>query len=174
MTSEEWRPIPGYEGIYEASSLGNVRSLARLDGRGRRIRARHLSQWTHPSGHRIVKLSKNGEYRLGKVHRLILLAFIGPPPDKHEALHGDGDPGNNRIENLTWGTRSQNQYDRVRHGTHHMAVKTHCPQQHPYDAANTYRTRDGKRRMCRACLRIRNERDRKRRKAEQLSMQIGA
>ncbi len=173
MSAEEWRTLPGYEGIYEVSCHGNVRSLPRVDMRGHRVRARLLSQWTHPSGHKIVKLSKNGSYRLGKVHRLVLLAFVGPPPPDHEALHGDGDPGNNRIENLSWGTRSDNHYDRVRHGTHPMAIKTHCPQRHPYDAANTYRTRDGKRRMCRTCLRLRNARDRQRRKEQQTSSKIG-
>lgn len=171
---EEWRTLPGYEGIYEVSSLGNVRSLPRVDKRGRRVRARLLSQWAHPSGHKYVKLSKDGAYRSGKVHRLVLLAFTGPAPDKHEALHRDGNPGNNRIDNLSWGTRSENLYDRVRHGTHHMAVKTHCPQGHPYDDVNTYRTRDGKRRMCRTCLRFRNARDRQRRKGQRIPSEKAA
>lgn len=156
MESEEWRQLPGYEGAYEVSSLGRVRSLARIDSRGRRIRARILSQWPHQTGHMYTKLSRNGDSRHGKVHRLVLLAFVGPPPVGCEALHGDGNPANNRIDNLSWGTRSENLYDRVRHGTHHMAIKTHCPQGHPYDDANTYITRDGKRRMCRTCLRNRN------------------
>lgn len=156
MDIEEWRTIPGYEGVYEVSSIGRVRSLARIDMRGRRVRARILSQWSHPSGHINVKLSLNGNSKLGKVHRLVLMSFVGPPPAEHEALHGDGNPANNRVENLSWGTRSENQYDRVRHGTHHMAIKTHCPQGHPYDYANTYVTLDGKRRMCRTCLRDRN------------------
>jgi hypothetical protein len=156
MEDEIWRPLPEYEGSYEVSSLGRVRSLARIDSRGRRIRARLLSQWPHPTGHLYTKLSLNGNSRLCKVHRLVLLAFVGPPPAGCEALHGDGNPANNRIENLSWGTRSENMYDRVRHGTHPMSMKTHCPQGHPYDDANTYITRDGKRRMCRTCLRDRN------------------
>lgn len=160
---EEWRSLPGYEGVYKVSNLGRVKSLARVDNRGHRVRERILSQWPHPSGHISVKLSLNGCHRLGKVHRLVLMSFVGPPPEGHEALHGDGNPANNRLENLSWGTRSENIYDRVRHGTHHMAVKTHCPQGHPYDDVNTYITRDGKRRMCRSCLRIRNVRDRARR-----------
>jgi len=114
-----------------------------------------LSIWTHPTGHQLVKLSKDGSSRAGKVHRLVLLTFVGPPPEGCEGCHNDGNPANNDLTNLRWGTRSDNLYDRVRHGVHHQAVKTHCPQDHPYDAVNTYVTSDG-RRMCRSCLAARN------------------
>lgn len=149
--AEAWRPVPGYEGRYEVSDRGRVRSLPRRDMRGRRIDSRLLSINTHPSGHQSVKLSHDGKYCAAKVHRLVLMAFIGPAPDGHEACHNDGDPGNNHLSNLRWGTRSDNLRDRVRHGVHHQAIKTHCPQGHPYDAANTYVCSDG-RRMCRTCL----------------------
>lgn len=149
-----WRSVAGYEGIYEVSSDGRVRSLRRMDRVGRRVGGRELSIHTHPSGHQMVKLSKNGIYKQAKVHRLVLIAFAGPPPDGCEALHNDGDPANNRVENLRWGTRSENVRDRVRHGTHFWANKTHCPQGHAYDKANTHTTSDG-RRMCRECLRTR-------------------
>ena len=144
----------GYEGIYEVSSMGRVRSLPRTDRKGRRVRGRLLSISTHPSGHQQVKLSRDGRYLQAQLHRVVLIAFIGPPPPGCEVLHGDGNPANNNVANLRWGTRSENLLDRVRHGVHHHAAKTHCPQRHPYDAANTYITSDG-RRMCRECLRIR-------------------
>lgn len=152
--TERWRSLPDYEGLYEVSDLGRVKSLSRLDRKGRRVRGRLLSITTHPSGHKQVKLSRDGVYRQGKLHRLVLIAFVGPPPPACEVLHGDGDPANNRLSNLRWGSRSENLRDRVRHGVHHQAVKTHCPQRHPYDTTNTYLTSDG-RRMCRECLRIR-------------------
>lgn len=173
-TAEEWRALPEYVGIYEVSDLGRVRSLPRVSIYGRRIQARILSQWTHPSGHKIVKLSRDGVYRLGKVHRLVLLTFAGPPPVGHEALHGDGDPGNNRLVNLSWGSRSDNLYDRVRHGTHHQANKTHCPQGHSYDAVNTYRTLDGKRRMCKKCLAVRCTERRRKLRDQRLQEQKGS
>ena len=162
--AEEWRPVAGYEGIYEVSSRGRVRSLPRVDSRGRRNRGRYLAVINHPSGHKQVKLSREGTSKPGKLHRIVLIAFMGPPPPGCEVLHGDGDPGNNALSNLRWGTRSENLRDAVRHGTHYWAIKTHCPQRHPYDDENTYRASDG-RRMCRECLRIRNREARAKKKA---------
>jgi NUMOD4 motif. len=147
---ERWLPVADYEGIYEVSDRGRVKSLARRDSRGRRIGGRMLSIFSHPSGHLWVKLSRDGSSQHGKVHRLVLIAFAGPPPAGCEALHGDGNPANNLLSNLRWGTRSENLLDAVRHGTHFHAKKTHCPQGHPYDATNTYETSTG-RRMCRTC-----------------------
>lgn len=152
---ERWLPVPGYEGLYEVSDRGRVQSLPRVDRRGRRVKGRFLSIMTHPSGHQHVKLSRDGSHQHGRVHRLVLTAFVGAPPEGHEALHGDGNPANNDLGNLRWGTRSENLRDSVRHGTHYWAKKTHCPQGHAYDADNTYVCRDG-RRMCRACLNARN------------------
>jgi hypothetical protein len=57
------------------------------------------------------------------LHRLILLAFVGPCPPGKECCHYDGDPANNRLENLRWDTRKSNAADRTRHGTMHMPVK---------------------------------------------------
>jgi hypothetical protein len=51
------------------------------------------------------------------VHKLVLLAFVGPNPPKYECLHANGDPADNRLVNLRWGTRSENIQDAVRHGT---------------------------------------------------------
>lgn len=155
MERVKWAPVVGYEGIYEVSSDGRVRSLRRLDARGRLVGGRELSISLHPSGHQVVKLSRDGVSESAKLHRIVLIAFAGLPPDGCEVLHYDGDPANNHVENLRWGTRSENLRDSVRHGTHHWAAKTHCPQGHPYDSENTHKTRDG-RRMCRACLRERN------------------
>lgn len=160
---ESWMPVREYEGIYEVSSLGRVRSLPRKDSRGRTVRERMMSITQHPSGHQQVKLSKNGRSIQEKLHRVVLIAFTGLPEFGHEVLHSDGNPANNSITNLRWGTRSENHLDRVRHGVHHQAVKTHCPKGHEYDLVNTHRTSDG-RRMCKECGRIRARNRRKKQK----------
>ena len=116
---------------------------------------RELALTPHPkSGHIYVRLADGGGNRpVFKVHRLVALAFIGPPPSpKHEVCHNDGNPANNAVGNLRWDTRSENVLDQVRHGTHVQARKTHCPQGHAYDEVNTYINRQGKR-ECRSCHR---------------------
>ena len=118
-----------------------------------------LSVVTHPTGHLRVKLSLDGAYKGATIHRLVLLAFEGPEPDGMEVCHTDGNPANNRLDNLRWGTRGDNLRDRVRHGTHHQAIKTHCPHGHAYTDENTYIKSDGAR-MCRACLRENNRKQR--------------
>lgn len=139
---EVWRQIPGYGDKYEASNLGRVRSG------GSRILKQRLQVDTH---YPVVELSDNGRSRETCVHWVVLLAFRGAPPEGHEGCHNNGVGTDNRVENLRWDTRSGNTMDQVAHGTHHHARKTHCPQGHPYDAANTYLHPRG--RVCRACKR---------------------
>jgi hypothetical protein len=114
---EEWRDIPGYEGRYQVSDMGNVKSLARKDRRGVYWPERLRKVSPEPSGHLSVCLSFDNKTRTLSVHRLVLLAFVGPPPEGTEACHKNGKPDDNRLENLYWGTRKQNQQDSIRHGT---------------------------------------------------------
>jgi hypothetical protein len=122
LANERWLPVVGFVGQYEVSDLGRVRSLDRAETyerSGKTIRRRHrgrvLQPGTMASGHLIVIL---GQGNNALVHQLVLGAFVGPRPDHAESLHGDGVPGNNRLPNLRWGTRSENMQDAVRHGTH--------------------------------------------------------
>ena len=116
---ETWKAVPGWEGRYEVSDLGRVRSLDAFvwcDGpvkgkyqsfkKGRVLRPGRM-----PMGHLSVVLGRSR-----CVHELVLLAFVGPPPQKHECLHSNGVPYDNRLENLRWGTRSENNIDAVKHG----------------------------------------------------------
>jgi hypothetical protein len=80
-----------------------------------------------------------------------MLAFVGPCPAGLEIRHLNGNATDNHLSNLTYGTKSENELDRVRHGTHHNARKTHCLRGHPFDTANTQM--DHGRRRCKACLR---------------------
>ncbi|KRD36826.1 hypothetical protein ASE27_10240 [Oerskovia sp. Root918] len=150
-----WRPVVGFEGAYEVSDRGRVRSLDRLDSRGNRIRGRVLRAATKRSGHQHLSLCVDGKGITLLVHRMVLEAFVGPAPEGMEACHSDGDPANNALSNLRWDSRSENTLDRVRHGTHHLARKTHCPVGHPYDADNTHFDKRGDR-ICRECKRERN------------------
>lgn len=167
-THEEWRPVPGYEGSYEVSSLGRVRSIPRV------LTMRNGQTRTHPG--RLLKPRPAGRERMhlqvvvgGRpryVHRLVLLAFHGPAPAGMQGCHNDGNSKNNRLDNLRWDTGSNNRYDSVRHGTHPMASKTRCNRGHEYTPENTLRYNNNGR-TCRACetqrLRQRYLRDRQRR-----------
>jgi len=120
MTHNElWeKDIPGYEGKYTITKCGKVWSKARRRTVDRRIIGnKYLSQGKMKSGHIIVSLSKNGTSVSYLVHRLVLETFAGPCPDGMECRHLDGDPSNNHISNLKWGTRSENYEDAVEHGT---------------------------------------------------------
>lgn len=136
-----WLPVPGWEGNYEVSDEGDVRSLDRVvtlpNGQKRSYKGKLLKPTVNRLGYPMVVLSRPGEQRTMKVHRLVLTAFVGPCPDGMEACHNNGDRGDARLENLRWDTHSNNQYDRRRHGTDHQANKTHCPQGHEYTPENT-------------------------------------
>lgn len=136
-----WLPVPGYEGIYEVSDRGQVRSLDRdevLTGPRpgvRHRRGRVLRQFTvKDSLYLYVHLSKDGRSQTRTVHSIVLEAFIGPRPPDQECRHGVGGPHDNRWpENICWGSKSQNTFDQVEHGTHNHARKTTCPRGHDYD-----------------------------------------
>lgn len=151
--SEEWREIPGWEGFYAVSTLGRVKGLPRtIQHRGRLIRIpeRIMKQHVNAGGYLNVWLSRDGRGRRVMVHRIALLAFVGPPPEGTEGCHNDGVCTNNKLSNLRWDTRSANQRDLVAHGNHAHARKTHCVRGHAFTDANTYRPPSGQR-TCRKC-----------------------
>ena len=111
---EQWIAIPGEPDCYEVSNQGRVRSyLAWRDGR-RSLEPYVLKQAT-VRGYQVVNLGRNRQRR---VHRLVLLAFRGEPADlEAQGRHLDGNPENNDLSNLAWGSGSDNYQDRHRHGT---------------------------------------------------------
>jgi hypothetical protein len=119
--TETWKPIPGYEGLYECSDRGQVRSL------DRQVRAKGgstklspgmvLSQGRSTTGYYSVSLCKAGVIRQYGVHRLVLLTFVGPPPGRADACHNNGRRTDNRLVNLRWDTHNKNMRDKIKHGT---------------------------------------------------------
>lgn len=157
---EEWRPIPGYEGLYEVSAHGQVRSLDRIivgsDGVPQRRKGKILAQITHNKyGHQIVGL-RSGHQRKKKifVHRLVLTAFVGAREEGEVCRHLDGDSRNNHVSNLAWGTHEENMADMKRHGTNHWKNKKECPRGHALESPNlvAWKIKRGHR-SCLACSR---------------------
>ncbi len=116
---EVWVDIPGCEGAYAVSDQGNVKSLERwvTGGKGKRqhVPGKILKQSLDSYGYNVVSIRfNNGARRIMKVHRLVLLAFVGD--DSLMCCHGDGDKGNNRLSNLRYGTALDNAEDRTKHG----------------------------------------------------------
>lgn len=162
--TEQWRPVPGFP-LYEVSSRGRFRAIPRLDSKGRKQGDRR----------KILKQARNvargGYWQIGlvpaagkqaitkRVNRLVLLAFVGPPPEgKPHACHRNDDKDDNRLENLYWGSPAENAVEKVRNGKHHYARRTHCAEGHPLSGDNliesTETLKSGskiKRRRCRAC-----------------------
>jgi NUMOD4 motif/HNH endonuclease len=145
--SERWLPVVGYEGRYEVSDRGSVRSL---------LTSRLMSTRPGANGYARVNLTaSDSQQKLRNVHILVLEAFRGarPFPQAH-GRHLNDVRLDNRIQNLAWGTPSENNYDRVRNGGHPAANKTHCKHGHAFDLANTHISTTGQR-VCRACDRRR-------------------
>ena len=121
MTEEVWKDIPGYEGRYQASTQGRIRSLdrkVRVVAHGteatRAVKGRILRPGSCKTGHVSVVLGHGANGSL--VHQLIALTFLGPCPKGKEVLHNDGNPKNNKLENLRYGTRTENILDVFRIG----------------------------------------------------------
>lgn len=126
-STEEWRAVAGYEGQYEVSNAGRVRSLDRTDRRGVFHTGRVLVATPQVSGHLSVTLSKNSLVKTVNVHKLVAHAFLGDRPLDLQVRHGDGVCDHNAATNLTYATRSVNTKDAYDHGAlktgsaHHMS-----------------------------------------------------
>ncbi len=118
--SELWRPVPGWETRYEASSLGRVRSkdmVVRAKGGAAAVRkGRVLQAATKTNGYLAVTLTDGVNRPQVGVHVIVARTFKGPQPAGLSVLHGDGDKRNNTPSNLRYGTQAENNEDTRKHG----------------------------------------------------------
>lgn len=108
MTEEVWRDVKGYEGLYQVSNMGRVKSLGRKDRFGRVIKERILEPAVTHNGYLRVGLHVDGKRKMLRVHRLVCEAFHENPDNKSEVNHVNEDKTDNRACNLEWSTRTEN------------------------------------------------------------------
>jgi hypothetical protein len=128
ITSIEYREIPEAEG-YRFGADGSIWSRWRSGGFSNRTPTypwREIKPSIGKRGYPRANLRIEGNVKLVYFHTMILWAFVGPCPDGMECRHIDGNPLNNRIDNLVWGTPKENVADQFRHGTHALGAKRQC------------------------------------------------
>ena len=137
---EKWLPVRGFEGAYEVSNRGRVRSLTRQvltsHGQVRTYKGRLKTPTLRNCGRLVVSLPVNNTARTHLVSVLVAEAFLGPRPENMLVCHNNGDPTDNRVENLRYDTYSENMHDKKKHGTDRNFNKTHCPRNHPLSGNN--------------------------------------
>lgn len=138
-TTERWVPVAGYEGFYEVSDLGRVRSVQRRVRSGKfyvtrsaMIRSLAATRWRMQ-----LCMSRDGVAKTHGVHVLVMNSFIGPTPEGMEICHNDGDFRNNRLDNLRYDTHQANMMDSVEHNTHPFARRDRCKNGHIYTSETT-------------------------------------
>lgn len=155
---EEWRPAVGYDGAYEVSSQGRVRSLPRdilrPDGIVQPRRGKVLAAHFNRGGYPMVTLCGGQRPRQSFcLHTLVAYAFLGPRPDDMDICHWNDVKTDNRVENLRYASRTDNLRDAVRNEINPNSKKTHCKYGHEFTPANTRQSR--RQRVCRTCVRQR-------------------
>ncbi len=117
---ERWLPVVGWEGLYEVSNWGRVKSLTRTlicPSHTRKVPEKLLNPYLDQRGYWQVRLHKEHVQHAFRVHVLVAAAFIGPRPEGLVVRHGDGGQHDNRLENLSYGTQAKNMADKYRDGT---------------------------------------------------------
>lgn len=122
--------MPEFDGLYEASDQGRVRSLDRtieVNGRWgtmqRKLVGAVLAPLRHTGGYARVMLWKDGAAHQTYVHKVVMEAFVGRRPAGSQVAHANGNKQDNRLDNLRWATPAENQADRELHGTGRVGVK---------------------------------------------------
>lgn len=158
---ERWKPVVGFEGLYEVSDQGRVKSLARTVTNSRGVAQEYeekiLGLEKEPRGYVRACLSKDGKRTKRRVHVMVLESFVGPRPAGMVACHENDIGSDNRVENLRWDTQKGNIENMVRLGGHAGQRKTHCPRGHALSDVNVIPSEASRGwRACLACARTSN------------------
>jgi len=108
---EIWKDIKGYEGLYQISNFGNIKSVERIAFRNKttfKKKEKLLSPFLNRNGYLAIVLWKDGKYKMTYIHRLVTLTFIQNVNKLEQVNHKDGNKLNNRVDNLEWCSRSDN------------------------------------------------------------------
>ena len=115
----KWKTVKGFEGLYDVSDSGEVRTY-RKQVKGRQVvcevAQKLLSKCNDKNNYLQVCLRKDGRSLTKKIHRLVLETYVGLCPEGMECRHLDGNPKNNNLYNLSWGTHKENAQDMIAHG----------------------------------------------------------
>lgn len=120
-----WKDIKGYEGIYQISDNGDIKSLNRFDKAGHNLKELIRKQKVTKFGYKNITLYKDGKRKEYFVHRLVAYTFIGMPKGKKQVNHKNGNKIDNRVENLEWVTVSENHKHMYRTGLRSMEGEHH-------------------------------------------------
>lgn len=154
MTTEEWVPVVGHEGLYEVSDQGRIRSMDKVvttrTNITRNLRGRVLSPVRDETGRERILLTSPAGRKTHLLSRLVLKSFIGDAPEgKPLALHNDGNAGDSSLGNLRWGNHKENSEDSLKHGTHPNKAKSCCTRGHLFKPEDYDESLN--RRVCSSC-----------------------
>lgn len=116
---EIWKDVKGYNGLYQVSNYGNIKSLSRIIVRSNgnySSKEKLLEPQIIKNGYLVVRLKKNGNRSTKLINRLVAESFIPNPEDKLEVNHKDLNKLNNHVDNLEWSTRSENMKHAYKNG----------------------------------------------------------
>lgn len=126
---EQWKDIPGFEGFYQVSNLGKVRSLDRVVNTSRgpwKYKGRLLKKLVDGRGYLVINLCSAGTQTTRTIHSLVAEVFIGPRLKSQEVRHLDGSRTNCVLSNLVYGTKSDQFADDIRNGARTLGEKWHA------------------------------------------------
>jgi hypothetical protein len=122
-SEEVWADIEGYEGRYQVSNIGRVKSLARVNKNGGRVKERIMIP-TYRKAYKMLELSKDGVYKNFTIHRLVSTAFLIKLDGRNHVNHMDCDKENNHWWNLEWVTPEENTLHAIANNLHRASAKS--------------------------------------------------